>query len=185
VIDNSLPNYNLPNKILSMTEQRTDAVDAIVAQWERERPDLDLEAMAVVGRLGRLLVVAQREIEAVFGKHGLQRGEFDVLAALRRSGEPFELNPSVLADTLMLSRAGMTGRLDRLESAGLVRRVADAKDRRAVRVALTVAGRELVDTVVTEHTANETRMLSVLTAGERTELDRIARILLTSMEPDA
>jgi DNA-binding MarR family transcriptional regulator len=108
-----------------------------------------------------------------------------VLAALRRSGEPFELNPSVLADTLMLSRAGMTGRLDRLESAGLVRRVADAKDRRAVRVALTVAGRELVDTVVTEHTANETRMLSVLTAGERTELDRIARILLTSMEPDA
>ncbi|MEU1993892.1 MarR family transcriptional regulator [Nocardia gamkensis] len=168
-----------------MTEQRADAVDAIVAQWERERPDLDLEAMGVVGRLGRLLVVAQREIEAVFGKHGLQRGEFDVLAALRRSGEPFELNPSVLADTLMLSRAGMTGRLDRLESAGLVRRVADAQDRRAVRVGLTAAGRELVDTVVTEHTANETRMLSVLTAGERTELDRIARILLTSMEPDA
>ncbi|MFE7742731.1 MarR family winged helix-turn-helix transcriptional regulator [Nocardia sp. NPDC057455] len=168
-----------------MTERDADAVDAIVAQWERERPDLDLEAMAVVGRLSRLLVVAQREIEAVFGKHGLQRGEFDVLAALRRSGEPFELNPSALADTLMLSRAGMTGRLDRLESAGLVRRVPDAQDRRAVRVALTTAGRELVDAVVTEHTANEARMLSVLTAGERTELDRIARILLSSMEPDA
>ncbi|WP_174185491.1 MarR family winged helix-turn-helix transcriptional regulator [Nocardia barduliensis] len=168
-----------------MTERKADAVDAIVAQWERERPDLDLEAMGVVGRLSRLLLVVQREIEAVFGKHGLQRGEFDVLAALRRSGAPFELNPSVLADTLMLSRAGMTGRLDRLESAGLVRRIADARDRRAVRVALTEAGRELVDTVVTEHTANEARMLSVLTAGERRELDRIARILLSSMEPGA
>ncbi|MGK8500039.1 MarR family winged helix-turn-helix transcriptional regulator [Nocardia asiatica] len=168
-----------------MTERKADAVDAIVAQWERERPDLDLEAMGVVGRLGRLLLVAQREIEAVFGRHGLQRGEFDVLAALRRSGEPFELNPSVLADTLMLSRAGMTGRLDRLESAGLVRRVADAQDRRAIRVVLTEAGRELVDTVVTAHTANETRMLSVLTAGERRELDRIARILLRSLEPGA
>ncbi|WP_280251382.1 MarR family winged helix-turn-helix transcriptional regulator [Nocardia abscessus] len=168
-----------------MSERKTDAVDAIVAQWGRERPDLDLEAMGVIGRLGRLLLVAQREIEAVFGKHGLQRGEFDVLAALRRSGEPCELNPSVLADTLMLSRAGMTGRLDRLESAGLVRRVADAQDRRAVRVALTEAGRELVDRVVTEHVANETRMLSVLTVAERTELDRIARILLSSMEPGA
>ncbi|MGQ4598543.1 MarR family transcriptional regulator [Nocardia sp. R6R-6] len=166
-----------------MTERKTDPIDAIVAQWRRERPDLDLEAVAVLGRLGRLMVLAQREIEAVFGGHGLRRGEFDVLAALRRSGRPFELNPSVLADTLMLSRAGMTGRLDRLEAAGLVRRVTDAQDRRAIRVALTEAGRELVDTVVTEHTENETRMLSVLTAGERREFERIARILLTSMEP--
>lgn len=150
-----------------MTERKTDPIDAIVAQWRRERPDLDLDAMAVLGRMGRLMLVARREIEAVFGRHGLRRGEFDVLAALRRSGAPFELNPSVIADTLMLSRAGMTGRLDRLEAAGLVRRVADAQDRRAIRVALTESGQELVDTVVTEHTANETRMLSVLTAGER------------------
>ncbi|MFF3223712.1 MarR family winged helix-turn-helix transcriptional regulator [Nocardia suismassiliense] len=160
-----------------------DPVDAIVAQWRRERPDLELEAMAIVGRLGRLLVVAQRVIEEVFTAHGLQRGEFDVLAALRRSGEPFELNPSVLADTLMLSRAGMTGRLDRLESAGLVRRIADPADRRAVRVALTDDGRKLVDRVVTAHTENETRMLSVLSAHDRRELDRIARALLGSLEP--
>lgn len=165
-----------------MTEPKPDPVDTIEQQWRRERPDLDLEAMAVLGRLGRLSVAVQREIETVFGVHGLQRGEFDVLAALRRSGEPFELNPSVLADTLMLSRAGMTGRLDRLESAGLVRRGADADDRRAVRVALTEAGRELVDTVVTAHTENETRLLSVLPAEDRRELDRIARVLLRSME---
>ncbi|BCK55815.1 MarR family winged helix-turn-helix transcriptional regulator [Nocardia wallacei] len=162
-----------------------DAVDEIVAQWRRERPDLEVEAMAIVGRLGRLQLVAQRAIEAVFTEHGLQRGEFDVLAALRRSGEPFELNPSVLADTMMLSRAGMTGRLDRLESAGLVRRVADAGDRRAVRVALTAAGRALVDEVVTAHSENETRLLSVLSAKDRRDLDRILRVLLGSLEEEA
>ncbi|WP_433684447.1 MarR family winged helix-turn-helix transcriptional regulator [Nocardia sp. CA-119907] len=165
-----------------MGEMESDPVDAIVGQWRRERPDLELEAMAVIGRLGRLFVIAQRDIEAVFGAHGLQRGEFDVLAALRRSGEPFELNPSVLADTLMMSRAGMTGRLDRLESAGLVRRIADAADRRAVRVALTEAGRALIDKVVTAHTENETRILSVLSAQDRNDLDRIVRVLLGSLE---
>ncbi|MEV5832454.1 MarR family transcriptional regulator [Nocardia sp. NPDC052112] len=165
-----------------MGEFEQDPVDAIVEQWRRERPDLELEAMGLIGRMGRLLVVAQRDIEAVFIAHGLQRGEFDVLAALRRSGAPFELNPSVLADTLMLSRAGMTGRLDRLESAGLVRRIADAEDRRAIRVALTEAGRTLIDEVVTAHTENETRMLSVLSAQDRRDLDRIARVLLGSLE---
>ncbi|MBF6170927.1 MarR family winged helix-turn-helix transcriptional regulator [Nocardia blacklockiae] len=161
---------------------KRDAVDEIVEQWRRERPDLELEAMAIVGRLGRLQLVAQRAVEAVFLAHGLHRGEFDVLAALRRSGEPCELNPSVLADTMMLSRAGMTGRLDRLESAGLVRRVADAADRRAVRVALTEAGRALVDEVVTAHTENETRLLSVLSAKDRRDLDRILRTLLSGFE---
>lgn len=159
-----------------------DAVDAIAAQWRRERPDLDLAAMAVFGRLGRLMTVATARIEAVFTAHGLQRGEFDVLAALRRSGAPYELNPSVLADMLMLSRAGMTGRIDRLETAGLVRRIADQGDRRAVRVALTGAGRELVDVVVGAHIENETRMLSVLDPADRVALDRIARIMLRSLE---
>ncbi|WP_278264338.1 MarR family transcriptional regulator [Nocardia sp. AG03] len=165
-----------------MDEPIPDAVDVIVGQWRRERPDLDLDAMAVFGRLGRLLTVATARIEAVFSDHGLQRGEFDVLAALRRSGAPCELNPSVLADTLMLSRAGMTGRIDRLETAGLVRRIADRVDRRAVRVALTEAGRDLVDTVVVAHTENETAMLSVLAPADRAALDRIARELLREWE---
>ncbi|WP_019925654.1 MarR family winged helix-turn-helix transcriptional regulator [Nocardia sp. BMG111209] len=168
-----------------MAERNPDAIDEIVAQWRRERPDLDLEAMAILGRIGRLYQLGERAIETVFTAHGLGRGEFDVLAALRRAGEPFELNPSVLADTLMLSRAGMTSRLDRLESAGLVRRIADAGDRRAVRVALTAAGRERVDTVVAAHTRNETALLSALSAPDRRELDRIARILLRSLEKPA
>ncbi|MEU4809127.1 MarR family transcriptional regulator [Nocardia fluminea] len=161
-----------------MDEREADVVDAITAQWRRERPDLELEAMAIFGRLGRLLAVATARIESVFTAHGLQRGEFDVLAALRRSGSPCELNPSVLADTLMLSRAGMTGRIDRLEGAGLVRRIADREDRRAVRVALTEQGRALVDTVVVAHTENETAMLSVLPPADRAALDRISRTLL-------
>ncbi|WP_194824652.1 MarR family winged helix-turn-helix transcriptional regulator [Nocardia sp. XZ_19_231] len=162
-----------------MDECEPDVVDAITAQWQRERPDLELEAMAVFGRLGRLMNIATARIESVFTAHGLQRGEFDVLAALRRSGAPFELNPSVLADTLMLSRAGMTGRIDRLETAGLVRRVADRGDRRAVRVALTGQGRALVDTVVVAHTENETAMLAVLNPTDRVALDRISRTLLS------
>ncbi|MTE15274.1 MarR family winged helix-turn-helix transcriptional regulator [Nocardia aurantiaca] len=165
-----------------MGEPKIDAVDVIQEQWRRERPDLDGEAMAILGRLGRLSVVAAEKIEAVFTAHGLQRGEFDVLATLRRAGEPYELNPSGLADTLMMSRAGMTGRLDRLEQAGLVRRIADAGDRRAIKVALTDRGLHLVDIVVTEHFENETRILSVLSDKERKELDRITRLLLTDLE---
>lgn len=165
-----------------MGEKKSDPVDVIADQWRRERPDLELEAMGILGRLGLAMVIGEQLINAVFVEYGLQRGEFDVLATLRRSGEPYELNPSVLADTLMLSRAGMTGRLDRLESAGLVRRIADAEDRRAIRVALTDQGRALVDEVVTAHTENETAMLSVLSADERRELDRIGRILLGSWE---
>ncbi|MGW4535182.1 MarR family winged helix-turn-helix transcriptional regulator [Nocardia sp. NPDC004340] len=168
-----------------MGENETDAVDAIAAQWRRERPDLDGEAMEIIGRLGRLAAVAGAKIETVFTAHGLQRGEFDVLAALRRSGEPYELNPSALADTLMMSRAGMTGRLDRLEQAGLVRRIADAGDRRAIKVALTDRGLHLIDIVVTDHFENETRILSVLNAADRKELDRISRLLLADLERES
>lgn len=165
-----------------MGEKKIDAVDAIAAQWRRERPDLDGAAMAILGRLGLLATVVGARVESVFTAHGLQRGEFDVLAALRRSGEPYELNPSGLADTLMLSRAGMTGRLDRLEQAGLVRRIADAGDRRAIKVALTDRGLHLIDVVVTDHFENETRILSVLPDKDRKELDRISRLLLADLE---
>ncbi|NMN93486.1 MarR family winged helix-turn-helix transcriptional regulator [Antrihabitans stalactiti] len=161
---------------------KPDPVDTIVEQWQRERPDLRTEAMGIFGRFGRLVLAVEEAINSTFVRHGLQRGEFDVLAALRRSGSPFELNPSVLADTLMLSRAGMTGRLDRLESAGLVRRIADADDRRSVRVALTERGRELIDVVVTEHIDNEERLLGVLPAADRKHLDRIVRRMLGSFD---
>lgn len=159
----------------------TDRVDAVVAQWQRERPDLRTEAMATFGRLGRLAMLAEGAINETFARNGLRRGEFDVLAALRRSGAPFELNPSVLAQQLMLSRAGMTGRLDRLESAGLVQRIADTDDRRSIRVALMPQGLVLVDRVVAEHVDNEEALLAAFSRSDRDHLDRLVRKLVARL----
>jgi DNA-binding MarR family transcriptional regulator len=162
-------------------EPLNDPVDDLIEQWERERPDLDLGPMATFGRLGRFQAVAGRAIESVFQAHGLGGiGDFDVLAALRRAGPPFTLTPTVLAQTLMLSPAGMTSRLDRLEAQGLIERRPDPSDRRSTLAVLTVAGRELVDAAVTEHVANEARLLSPLSADERRTLDGLLRKLLVA-----
>lgn len=155
-----------------------DAVDAVVAAWRRERPDLDLTAIAVVGRLGRLNLLLGPAQEQVFTEFGLQRGEFDVLAALRRSGAPYALSPSRLSELLMLSRAGMTNRLDRLESAGMVERSLDRADRRSFQIRLTDQGYATVDAAMTRHTANVTDLLAGLTPEEVTTLDALARKLL-------
>ncbi|MFD7499387.1 MarR family winged helix-turn-helix transcriptional regulator [Streptomyces sp. NPDC059832] len=159
-----------------------DAVDQILDQWHKERPDLDLSAMGVFGRLGQLSLILTPALEEVFAQHGLRRGEFDVLAALRRSGPPYTLIPSALAKTLMLSRAGMTNRLDRLEADGLVERRLDPTDRRSLHVALTGRGHKVVDAAVTDHAANESRLLSGLTPDERETLDRALRALLRAIE---
>ncbi|WP_410625193.1 MarR family winged helix-turn-helix transcriptional regulator [Amycolatopsis sp. cmx-8-4] len=159
-----------------MTDE--DAVDAVVSAWARERPDLDLTAIGVAGRLSRLSLVLGPAQERVFGKFGLQRGEFDVLAALRRSGKPYTLIPSELSTTLMMSRAGMTSRLDRLEAAGFVERTLDPNDRRSFRIRLTDQGFEVVDAAMTEHTANVTELLSSLRGKELGLLDDVLRKLL-------
>jgi DNA-binding MarR family transcriptional regulator len=136
-----------------------DGIDAIIEQWGRERPDLDLSAMRVFGRLSQVTALLTNAVEPVFEKHGLRRGEFDVLAALRRSGEPYTLIPSELADALMMSRAGMTNRLDRLEEAGLVERRLDPNNRRSLLVALTEQGRKVIDETMTDHAANLKRLM--------------------------
>lgn len=157
--------------------EKGDAVDAVVGAWERERPDLELTAIGVAGRLGRVAMVMAPMLEAVFVKHGLKQGEFDVLAALRRAGKPYTLIPSELSATLMMSRAGMTSRIDRLESAGLVERALDPEDRRSFRISLTERGFDVVDAAMTEHTANVTNLLSPL-GGDLEVLDRSLRRLL-------
>ena len=161
---------------------RRDHVDELMEQWARERPDLDLGPMATFGRYGRLAAHATRAIGSVFDEHGLHSGEFDVLAALRRSGDPFVMTPTALARVLMLSPGGMTNRLDRLEGAGPIARRPDPDDRRSSLVVLTPAGRELVDLVVTEHLANEARLLEPLSAAERAAFDRALRKLLAQFE---
>jgi DNA-binding MarR family transcriptional regulator len=165
-----------------VAERAHDHVDELIEQWGRQRPDLDLGPMATFGRLGRLFAHATRSIEAVFAVHDLNIGEFDVLAALRRIGEPHVMTPTQLARTLMLSPAGMTNRLDRLEQAGSIVRRADPGDRRSSLVVLTETGRELVDRAVTDHVRNEGQLLAPLTAGEQAALDKALRKLLAQFE---
>jgi DNA-binding MarR family transcriptional regulator len=163
-----------------------DAVDGHIEQWRTERPDLPdagLAAMAVIGRLGRLTRLLGPAVESVFARHGLTTGEFDVLATLRRSGEPFTLTPGVLARDLMHSPAATTNRLDRLEAAGLVGRALDPGNRRSMLVTLTARGREVIDAAVVEHVANEQRLLAALDADQAAALDRALRTLLADLEP--
>lgn len=161
-----------------------DFVDELVGQWGQERPDLDLQAMATLGRLARLHALVLRSVEDVLAQHGLQLGEFDVLATLRRRGAPYTAKPSEIARTLMLSPAGVTSRLDRLEALGFVRREPDPEDRRSVTVALTDEGRALIDAAITDHVANEARLLEPLSARERATFNDLLRKLLAAFEAE-
>lgn len=159
-----------------------DAVDEILEQWRRERPDLDLQPMGIFGRLGRLAAVGSKVVSGTLAEHGLNVGEFDVLAALRRAGSPHRLTPTQLSRALMLSSGAMTNRLDRLEDAGLVERRDDPGDRRGILVGLTRAGYARVEAAVTAHVANEARFLSTLSRTEQRELAGLLRKLLAGVE---
>jgi DNA-binding MarR family transcriptional regulator len=164
-----------------MSGEERDLVDEILDQWKRERPDLDCKPMAVFGRLNHLDRVSNAAIEARLGEHGLSRGEFDVLATLRRGGEPYTLAPTALARWMMLSSAAMTNRVDRLEAAGLVERRPDPGDRRGVLVALTPDGKRVVDAAVADHVENERRLLEPLTAEEQQTFIALLRKLLLGL----
>ncbi len=156
-----------------------DHVDLILEQWRRELPMLDPSPMGVVGRISRLAQILQEQLEPVFAEYGLNGGEFDVLATLRRSGPPFRLPPSALGQLLMVSSGGMTKRLKSLEATGLVRRSPSSIDRRSSLVQLTSRGRKLVEIVVFAHVENERRLLAGLSAPEQRELaDQLRRFLL-------
>lgn len=159
-----------------------DPVDRIIAQWRRERNDLELRPMAVFGRLGRLAGIANAGISAGLQEFGLSIGEFDVLASLRRAGAPHALPPTRLAQAMMLSPAAMTNRLDRLEERELVVRGPHPEDRRSVLVQLTPAGRALVDDAVTAHVAKERALLSGLDEHELATFEALLRKLLASLE---
>ncbi len=162
-----------------------DAIDVILDQWRRERPELDLSAVGLLGRLWQVSALLAPQVEQVFARHGLRRGEFDVLTALRRAGKPYTLIPSELADTLMMSRAGMTNRVDRLEQAGLVERTLDPADRRSFLIALTDKGRTVIDETMTEHAANLKRLVSCLPRAEYEALDLALRTLLRGLDRTA
>jgi DNA-binding MarR family transcriptional regulator len=161
-----------------------DHIDRIAAQWRRERPDLDVAPLALLGRLLRVAHLAERELAAGLAEAELQPGWFDLLAALRRSGPPYELNPTELMRATLLSSGGITKRLDRLVEAGLVERRPDPNDRRGTLVRLTRKGRSVIDRLIAVHVANEERLLQSLGPAERRALDGALRRLLASLEPD-
>ena len=165
-----------------MPESAPDHMDMILAQWRRERPELDVAALGLLGRLVRAAHLADAELAEGIAGHDLQPGWFDLLAALRRSGAPYELNPTELMRATMLSSGGMTKRLDRLEDAGLVERRPDPSDRRGTLVGLTRKGRAVIDEAVVTHVANEERLLQPLSAPQRRALDDLLRVLLTDLE---
>src|SRR5690349_10253956 len=125
-----------------------DDVDRIIEQWARERPDLATQAMAVFGRVYRLAKILGDRQEAAYAPYGITRADFDVLATPRRAGPPYQLAPKDLTASLMLTSGGTTGRLDRLERAGLVARSPAPGDRRSLVITLTGRGRTVVDKAV-------------------------------------
>jgi DNA-binding MarR family transcriptional regulator len=160
-------------------------VEKILEQWQRERPDLDTSPMGVIGRLSRVSQHLDNGIQAALAELGISSGEFDVLATLRRSGEPYQLNPTTLYQALMLSSGAMTNRLDRLERAGYVRRLPDPQDRRGTLIQLTEKGKQYIDRAVEVHVKNEQRLISALSPQERDQLRSILSRWLQSFEtPD-
>ncbi|MFC8663288.1 MarR family winged helix-turn-helix transcriptional regulator [Streptomyces sp. NPDC057199] len=155
-----------------------DPVDAIIDQWAAVRPDLDTAAMEVFGRVFRLSRAMGDRMEKTYARLGISRGEFDVLATLRRSGAPYALSPRQLSATLMLTTGGMTGRLDKLERAGLLRRSPDPHDRRALQVTLTEKGLVLVDEAVGAGLDVQTEALSSLDEEQAGQLADLLRQLL-------
>jgi len=155
-----------------MTEP-VDRVGRIQAEWARERPDLDVRPQGVFGRLHRLGAALTEELTVVFREHGLGEGDFDVLATLRRAGEPFERTPTELAEHTMVTTGAMTKRIDRLVARGLATRRASDTDGRGRVVALTPAGRRLIDVAFEEHLRNEERLLGGLTMPERAQLEAL------------
>ena len=159
-----------------------DPVDKILAQWAQERPDLDVSPMGLIGRTTRLSNYLRKAIGQVFAEFGLQPGEFDVLATLRRAKAPHQLSPTELFKSMMVSSGTMTNRIDRLEAAGWVERIPDERDRRGTLIHLTDEGFDLINEAVTAHVDNEHRILAVLDSSEKAHLAHLLSKLLVTFE---
>ncbi|MCA0436241.1 MAG: MarR family transcriptional regulator [Austwickia sp.] len=156
-----------------------DEVDHIVAAWRREVPHLDVEPLLVLSRLTRLARHLDRARRTAFAEHGLEVWEFDVIAALRRAGTPYELSPGDLVKRTLSTSGTMTNRVDRLVRRGLVDRLPDPEDRRGVRVRLTAAGRQLSADALAALLERERGLLEGLDDAERRQLaDLLTRLMV-------
>lgn len=165
-----------------MGNQRTDEVDVIVDAWRRERPDLDVDPLLVLSRVTRLARRLDQARSSAFSTHQLEAWEFDVLSALRRVGEPYELSPGALGQQTLVTSGTMTNRVDRLAGRGYVERRPAPNDRRGVLVRLTQRGRQVVDAAFEDLLCQERALLAALPARERTQLASSLQRLLATLE---
>lgn len=163
---------------------RQDWIEQVVERWSALDSQLDFQPYLVTGRISRIATHLARRQEDVFGRYGLNRGEVGVLSALRTAGPPHQLSPTRLVKGLMLSSAGMTSRLDRLEQRGLVSRASDPNDRRGILVQLTPRGLAMVDLVVAANTREEKELIAGLTPGEVGSLAGLLQKVLSRLEDE-
>ena len=158
-----------------------DDVDDLTDAWARERPDLDLAPVAVFSRISRLARHLDQARRDAFAAHQIELWEFDVLAALRRAGEPYQLSPGRLLRETLVTSGTMTNRVDRLTGRGLVDRLPDPGDRRGVLVRLTAEGRSTVDAAFEELLAHERALLAALPGDDRATLAKLLKLLMTPL----
>jgi DNA-binding MarR family transcriptional regulator len=159
-----------------------DPTDRLLTGWDDARPDLEVGTLQVTARLSRIGPHLARRQEEVFSKFGLNRGEVGLLSTLRIAGPPHRLSPTRLARGLLLSSAGVTSRIDRLERRGFVRRLDDPNDRRGVIIELTDEGLAVVDAAVTANSASDRQLLARLDPDELVQLEALLRKLLSALE---
>ncbi|HXY43082.1 MAG TPA: MarR family transcriptional regulator [Acidimicrobiales bacterium] len=164
------------------TAADADEVDRLVGEWQRERPDVDTSPLEVLSRVSRLARHLDRERRGAFAAHELEQWSFDVLAALRRAGAPYELTPGSLLRRTLVSSGAMTNRLDRLEGAGLLQRSPDPEDRRGVLVRLTPAGKRRVDACLSDLVSRERQLLSPLPPADQELLANLLRRMLVGFD---
>lgn len=157
-------------------------MNEIRAQWAKQRPDIDTEPMALIGRIIRLSAHLSAEMTKTFAKHGLNAASFDVLATLLRSGEPHALSPNDLLATMMVTSGTMTNRVDQLEKEGLVARIQNPNDKRSVLVQLTSIGREKINAAVTEHVDTQERLIEAFPEEARPTLNELLQNYLSEID---
>lgn len=159
-----------------------DAIDRVVDQWLKEKPELDTQPMAIMGRLLRIAKHMETRVSELHKQYDLKTGEFDVLATLRRAGAPYRLTPSALIESMMLTSGAMTNRLDKLQNKGLIAREHSNEDRRSVTVALTSNGLTLIDNLILEHVEVQHDLIRRLSDEEKIQVNKALKILLPQFE---
>ncbi|MBJ9973997.1 winged helix-turn-helix transcriptional regulator [Pseudomonas sp. S75] len=161
-----------------------DHVDFVVAQWAQAMPAVDATSMEVFGRMARLQKHLERRRGAVLDQYGFKEGEFDVMATLRRAGAPYQLTPTELYNSLLITSGAMTNRLNRLKEAGMIEQIHDTADKRSYKVALTAEGLRSIELAVGSHTDLQNHFLAPLAPGEREALARMLKAMLAALPED-